>query len=182
MDLKYVNSLIDKYNYLISTYKLKNIFRLEQRIPCGLNKSIMENIGKLIKIKINRLQAYAEQMNKEEEIIPPLEDGEHSIKVLHRYVGSEEITDLGIHNIMVINNFAQIENNDLFPEDAIYNQYPWNYKKVAYEAKKRYSDFKQNNTFNKAISEIKNQEKLGISFAEAKAELETMNRRLNNTK
>ncbi len=47
-------------------------------------------------------------------------------------------------------------------EEDILKKYPWNYKKVAYEAKKRYSDFKQNNTFNKAISEIKNQEKLAI--------------------
>lgn len=45
-------------------------------------------------------------------------------------------------------------------EEDIQKKYPWSYKKVANESKKRYSDFKQAKDFNKAMVEIKNEPKL----------------------
>lgn|GEM_PF-5596272 len=45
-------------------------------------------------------------------------------------------------------------------EEDIQKKYPWSYKKVANESKKRYSDFKQAKDFNKTMVEIKNEPKL----------------------
>ena len=126
MDLNYVNSLIDKYNNLVIYYKVGDIFRLEQRIPRGLNNVVVENIGKLMIIKIKRLREYVAQMNRED------------IRIFHRYIGSEELTDLGIHTITIYNNLAQINDDNLFPEDAIYKQYPWKYKVLINELKEKY--------------------------------------------
>lgn len=45
-------------------------------------------------------------------------------------------------------------------EEDFQKQYPWSYKKVAEESRKRYSNFKQAREFNDAMAEIKNNPKL----------------------
>lgn len=45
-------------------------------------------------------------------------------------------------------------------EEDIRMKYPWSYKKITEEAKKRYSDFKQSKVFNTAMAEVKKELKL----------------------
>lgn len=45
-------------------------------------------------------------------------------------------------------------------EESVLQKFPWSYKKITEEAKKRYSDFKQTKKFHTAMKEIKNNSKL----------------------